>query len=163
MDERTSDICREMDGKVFKVALAMNTIQKALDSAPAEIEQLAPFPKWDAKRKDFYIAPKGKPLYLSGKSDKWLQGNGLSLPPYHPNCRTTYVVTTIQYQEIETGRPPFDVSELKETPMQLDGMHTKAVYQDKAGQKWLFKPVGTEDEFRRGATMRRRNLRRSSA
>jgi len=148
MDERTSDICREMDGKVFKVALAMNTIQKALDSAPAEIEQLAPFPKWDAKRKDFYIAPKGKPLYLSGKSDKWLQGNGLSLPPYHPNCRTTYIVTTVQYQEVETGRPPFDVSELKETPMQLDGMHTKAVYQDKAGQKWLFKPVGTGDEFR---------------
>jgi len=148
MDERTSAICREMDGKVFKVALAMKTVQKALKSSPADIETLSPFPRWDKGQGDFYIAPKGKPLYFSGKSSNWLQSHGLSLPPYHPNCRTTYIVTTTQYREIETGAPPFDVSELEEVPMQLDGMHTKIVYKDKEGNHWLFKPVGEGDEFR---------------
>ncbi|MFH1549990.1 MAG: minor capsid protein [Planctomycetota bacterium] len=106
MDERTSLICREMNGKVFKVALAMKTVRKVLDSPAADIETLAPFPRWDKERSDFYIAPKGKPLYLKGKSDKWLQGHGLSLPPYHPNCfrRGTLVFTDRGWRPIEEIR-----------------------------------------------------------
>jgi len=100
-DERTSAICRLMNRKVFQVQDAMNMVQRAITSAPSAIEQIAPFPKYDVKQKDHYLAVNGSRHYLSNKSSKWLAQQGLSLPPYHPSCRTIYIVSKIQAKEHE--------------------------------------------------------------
>jgi SPP1 gp7 family putative phage head morphogenesis protein len=152
MDERTSAICRFMNGKVFRVRDAMDTVQRALSGPPSAIERIAPWPRYDAKRGDHYLTAGGSRHYLSGKSSRWLSDRGLSLPPYHGNCRTIYLVTRRQFEEhrevVEPAAPPFDVSELEPVRMRLDGMHEKQVFRDKEGSRWLFKPVGRGEEFR---------------
>ena len=86
MDERTSAICREMDEKVFRVRDAMDLINRTLAAEPADIETLAPWPRYDVERNDHFLMIGGEKEYLSGKSSSWLAGQGLSLPPYHGNC-----------------------------------------------------------------------------
>ena len=152
LDERTSAICRFMNGRVFRVQDAMSTVERALAGPPSAIEQLAPWPRFDAKRQDHYLSVGGSRQYLSGKSSRWLSDQGLSLPPYHGNCRTTYVITQTQAQEheevVEPASPPFDVSDLEPVRVPLDGMHEKQVFQDTEGGRWLFKPVGRNEDFR---------------
>ena len=92
IDERTSKICRFMDGKVFQVARAMSLVKQAMDGPPEVIESLSPWPVYDAAKDDFYLPQrKGKP-YLKDQGVDFLQEQGLSLPPFHGNCRTTYTV-----------------------------------------------------------------------
>jgi len=152
MDERTSAICREMNGKRFSVKESFSLVQDALSGPPSAIEDISPFPKLDRKRGEHYITVGKSKQYLTGKTSSWLAGHGLSLPPYHPSCRSSYVVTEEQEQEhhavIEPGRPPFNVKDLSPVAMKLDGMHEKKVFQDRQGNRWLFKPVGKNEEFR---------------
>jgi SPP1 gp7 family putative phage head morphogenesis protein len=101
MDERTSPICRFMNGKVFRVQEAVNQVERALSSPPSAIESIAPWPRYDAKRGDHYLSVDGSRRYLSGKSSRWMANRGLSLPPYHANCRATYIVTRKQSRELE--------------------------------------------------------------
>jgi hypothetical protein len=152
LDERTSRICREMSGKTFRVRDAMDLVQRAMDSPPSAIETLAPWPRYDAERGDHYLTVDGSREYLTGKNTQWLAGHGLSLPPFHGNCRSTYVVTSAQVTEhgevVEPAAPPFDVATLSPVTMHLDGMHEKKVFEDPDGNRWLFKPVGRGEEFR---------------
>ena len=152
MDERTSAICREMNGKRFSVKESFSLVQDALSGPPSRIEDISPFPEYDREKGEHYITVGKSKRYLAGKTSNWLAGHGLSLAPYHPNCRTTYTVTEEQVQEhhavIEPGRPPFDVKNLSPVAMDLDGMHEKSVFEDKEGNRWLFKPVGKNEEFR---------------
>ena len=151
-DERTSHICRQMSGKTFRVRDAMDLVQRAIDGPPSAIETLAPWPRYDAEREDHYLTIGGSRQYLSGKNTQWLAGQGLSLPPYHGNCRTTYVVTSAQVTEhrevVQPAAPPFDVAKLSPVTMRLDGMHEKKVFEDPDGKRWLFKPVERGEEFR---------------
>ncbi len=151
MDERTSRICRDMNSKVFRVRDAMDLVQRAIDSPPSAIEQLAPWPRYDTERQDHYLTVDGSRQYLTGKNTKWLAGHGLSLPPYHGSCRTTYVVTSAQVTEhrevVRPAAPPFDAARLTEVKMPLDGIHEKSVFQDKDGNRWLFKPARRGEEF----------------
>lgn len=95
LDERTSKICRFMDGKVFQVARAMSLVNQVLEGPPETVETLSPWPVYDSSRDDFYLPQReGKP-YLKEQSVDFLQDQGLSLPPYHANCRTVYVVVRI--------------------------------------------------------------------
>ncbi len=150
-DERTSNICREMSGKVFRVRDAMDLVQRAIDSPPSAIEQLAPWPRYDTERRDHYLTVDGSRQYLAGKNTQWLAGHGLSLPPYHGNCRSTYVVTVSQVTEhrevVQPAAPPFDVAGLAQVKMPLDGIHEKSVFEDPDGDRWLFKPARRGEEF----------------
>ena len=127
MDERTSHICRDLDGKTFRVGQAMSLVREIMSGSPEDLEKLAPWPRYDAKQNDHYLTIRGKKQYLKGKSTSWLQDHGISLPPFHGNCRSTYVVTRNQYQDLQEhpGRTdpvisekvpwfePFTESELK--------------------------------------------------
>ena len=105
-DERTSPICLEMDGKVFRVRDAMASVERALAGPPSAIESIAPFPRHDAERDDHYVEAGGERAYLNGRSSAWLAGHGLSLPPYHCNCfpRGTRVLTARGWVPIERVR-----------------------------------------------------------
>jgi hypothetical protein len=130
----------------------MDLVQRAMDSPPSAIEEIAPWPRYDTEREDHYLTIGGSREYLAGKNTQWLAGHGLSLPPFHGSCRSTYVVTTAQVTEhrevTEPAAPPFDVAKLSPVTMRLDGMHEKKVFEDAEGNRWLFKPVERGEDFR---------------
>lgn len=76
-DERMCDICGEMNGKVFSVHETKQLIDKVLDiEDSAQFKEAMP---WHTQ------SPKGR-------SEGDLLASGMSLPPYHANCRCTVVV-----------------------------------------------------------------------
>lgn len=90
LDNRTSEICRYMHGRVFKVTDARNIREKLIRTdTPDEIKRVAP--------------------WISGGSAKRMKtaklaDEGVILPPYHWNCRTTTVMwseETIEGNEVE--------------------------------------------------------------
>jgi hypothetical protein len=91
MDQRTSRICREMNGRVFSVPKVMDKVREALDGLPSAIESVAPWPTFDRERGDFFIRRAGGREYLSGRSRDWLEASGVALPPLHGNCRSVIV------------------------------------------------------------------------
>jgi SPP1 gp7 family putative phage head morphogenesis protein len=92
MDQRTSRICRELNGRVFSVPRVMNVVRQALDGPPSAIESVAPWPTFDAERNDFFIQTGDRRSYLGGQSEKWLADHGVALPPLHGNCRSVIVL-----------------------------------------------------------------------
>jgi SPP1 gp7 family putative phage head morphogenesis protein len=92
MDQRTSRICRELNGRVFSVPRVMNVVRQALDGPPSAIESIAPWPTFDAERNDFFIQTGDRRSYLGGQSEEWLADHGVALPPLHGNCRSVIVL-----------------------------------------------------------------------
>lgn len=92
MDERTSRICRELNGRVFSVPRVMNVVRQALEGPPSAIESIAPWPTFDAERNDFFIQSGERRSYLGGQSEEWLADHGVALPPLHGNCRSVIVL-----------------------------------------------------------------------
>lgn len=74
LDERTTAICRELDGRRFPVASATALIERAAANPGAE-EQVKPF----ARSVDD----------VKGKTNGQLVSEGLFIPPIHFNCRST--------------------------------------------------------------------------
>lgn len=81
MDDRTTPICIEMNGKIFSVKRGMELAQALIDSEdPDDVKTVAPWKQ-----------PKDLPDV--GKNGDELDV-GMALPPYHFNCRTTLVALT---------------------------------------------------------------------
>lgn len=171
MDERTSDICRAMDGRVFTVGDASKLKSAIMNAShPDDIKDISP---WHTAR----ATPGGYEIKASG-SQQWVNINnlnhsqmvnrGLALPPYHGFCRTTYIVRTFQdvgassvepfpmqfeqVQEQPSGIPPAMQLKLMGDAKHLGGAGEKYIYSDKKGDKFLFKPAvskaGNTEEFR---------------
>lgn len=98
LDARTTEICETMNGRVFDVRQNLEKMtQIAETNDPDALKSITPWPR---QNKDNIAA-------LVGKSNDDLAGLGLSLPPYHPLCRTVISLTS---QVIEKG--PVSVSKL---------------------------------------------------
>ncbi len=89
LDERTTEICRELDGKIIRVAPAQEAIEELIGLEPGEV----------AAR--LYESPLGKAISRDpvGTIKGFIEGDGKTIkdelvrmgrgfPPYHPNCRT---------------------------------------------------------------------------
>lgn len=76
IDDRTSDICRYLDGKQYLLSETVDLMEKAIDALDAErFTKLLPWvPSVDA---------------IAGKSTAELVDLGYVTPPFHPNCRST--------------------------------------------------------------------------
>lgn len=74
IDERTSDICRDMNGREFWLADAERQIIRSATSTGEEIKENSP---WLA------------PTEIIGKTNNELVAQGTILPPLHGNCRST--------------------------------------------------------------------------
>lgn len=85
LDDRTTDICREMDGRIFDVPTAFEKTKSVLGTSDvnAQIEQ-APF---------LQIGE------IKNKSSASLQERGFDVPPFHFLCRS--VVTLVSTEEAE--------------------------------------------------------------
>lgn len=76
IDDRTSDICLDMDGRSFLLSPTLDLLEKAAGSDdPDSLKDLLPWvPGLDA---------------IEGKSTDELRDLGWVIPPFHPNCRST--------------------------------------------------------------------------
>lgn len=78
MDERTTEICRYMNGKVFPVSAAVAQIEKVSGATdPDEVKDAQPW----------VSAARAKEIGADGTDA--LAAAGLALPPYHFRCRST--------------------------------------------------------------------------
>ncbi len=84
LDDRTSDICRHMHGRIIPVSALVNQRDRLLDAA---------------KRHDFDATKRAQPMLSGSRAFDVLSkdrtgdivSSGVGLPPYHFRCRTTTV------------------------------------------------------------------------
>ncbi len=75
LDEKTTDICRSLDGKVWSIASAISKFEQVAGSDdPDEVKRVFPWTRF----KD-----------VQGLSVDELQAMGVMVPPLHGNCRST--------------------------------------------------------------------------
>jgi hypothetical protein len=89
LDARTTELCRELDGKLVRVGVAAETIQRLNQLEPGDFAlELYESPIGKAISKD-PVATIKKFLEDDGKtiSDDLVK-MGRGFPPFHPNCRT---------------------------------------------------------------------------
>jgi hypothetical protein len=91
MDERTSPICRELNGTVFSIDYGTEQI-KAIVAAdtPDAVKEAAP---WLSAKDIKSII--GDSLRGSPEAARKLAGRNIVLPPFHPRCRTEPVMISI--------------------------------------------------------------------
>jgi len=78
LDERTCEVCRQMDGWVFPVEAGMALAQQIMDTDdPDTLKSIAPF----------YAQNKASLAALKGYATEDFINEGMSLPPFHPLCR----------------------------------------------------------------------------
>lgn len=84
MDERTSEVCQEMNGRVFTVASGVQTLQDvSLSESPEDFKQAHPWPKNVESVR--VIAGTGS----FSEQNKNLEEAGIALPPLHGFCRSS--------------------------------------------------------------------------
>lgn len=89
LDSRTTEICKELDGKIIRVGVAQTTIERLNQLEPGEFaKELYESGIGKAISKD-PVATIKKFLEDDGKtiSDDLVK-TGRGMPPFHPNCRT---------------------------------------------------------------------------
>jgi hypothetical protein len=80
-DERTSEICRHLNGKIFKVEVAKNIRDRLLNSeSPEEAKEITPWPTGERLQEA-----------LNTPSINDLAGMGIAVPPLHFHCRSEIV------------------------------------------------------------------------
>lgn len=110
MDERTSDICRVMNGRIIQVARAVELRDALLGAkSPEDVKALAP---WLPARE------------VRDKATAALPG-GLALPPYHFHCRTTVVArVTVPGEQQATATAEAPVTPAQQKAADLLGVFT---------------------------------------
>jgi SPP1 gp7 family putative phage head morphogenesis protein len=119
IDARTSEICQMMDGKVFKIQNGLERVDSYLEADnPNTAKQSWPWVSFDteaARRGQDALFTKnpwtGARSYMPGSqfspapNDSWVPSEGaevgidtltglaVTLPPFHGNCRTTFIAT----------------------------------------------------------------------
>ncbi|MBN8220703.1 MAG: hypothetical protein J0L53_07245 [Spirochaetes bacterium] len=76
LDQKTSSICRSMNGRRVRVQTMADFVNDVLDTEPAAIAKSFPWPK---------TTPQGKTTQV-------MDALACKMPPYHGRCRTTVVV-----------------------------------------------------------------------
>lgn len=89
LDSRTTDVCRELNGKLIRVGVAQTAIERLNQLEPgdfaAELYESAigkAISKEPVKTIQSFLETDGKTI------DDKLVSMGRGFPPYHPNCRT---------------------------------------------------------------------------
>jgi SPP1 gp7 family putative phage head morphogenesis protein len=93
MDRRTSEICQFMNGKIFNVSWAADTVQQVVKAdTPEETKDIV---GWKRTPEAISIAGVTDPNQkLTPDQSLALHEAGLDLPPYHFRCRTTVVASS---------------------------------------------------------------------
>jgi len=98
LDDRTTDICKELNGRTFDIEFAYSKTQSLLNETdPTKQKAMAPFPELST---------------IQGMSDEEIQAAGHDTPPFHFLCRSvvTLVNTEVQYDPVPVF--PTDLSDI---------------------------------------------------
>lgn len=89
LDSRTTELCRELDGKLLRVGVAQKTIERLNQLEPGEFARELYESKIGKAISKEPVATVTKFLEADGKtiSDQLVE-TGRGFPPYHANCRT---------------------------------------------------------------------------
>jgi hypothetical protein len=77
MDDKTSQICRDLNGREFRIADAVSLVERASAATPEEARKMMPWPT-SAQRKA-----------IPTMTNDQLRDMGFLVPPAHGNCRST--------------------------------------------------------------------------
>lgn len=94
LDDRTTDICRNMNGREFSVEDAFSRTQMVLNiDDPQAVAEFAPFPDINQ---------------LKGETNQRLQQNGFDVPPFHFLCRSVVVLVgqDVEYEPVPVSKFP---------------------------------------------------------
>lgn len=143
MDERTSDICRELNGRIFSVATAVDIRDQILAAeSPDDVKSITPW----VRAKDAQTT-----------SSKDLQAKGACMPPAHFRCRSTVVASfsdasgasvSIPSAASKRTKDAFDVLEPAEVSNKLALLRVDPQHMAFAAEKRMFSLHGNESEFR---------------
>jgi hypothetical protein len=90
MDERTTKICRSLNGKIFEIKNAIETLDSFFEANT--YDELVSAKPWVKEKKDgtFFIERSGRAVNF-GQTPKPedLSKYGIAGPPFHGHCRTT--------------------------------------------------------------------------
>jgi hypothetical protein len=78
LDERTSEVCENMNGKTFSVASAVNVVERRATGGAEDLKEVSP---WFTKGQ------------VEGKTDQEIEAIGCLIPPLHANCRSSITLT----------------------------------------------------------------------
>lgn len=172
LDNRTTPQCRYMDGRIYKVTDGQAIRDNAESSAnPEHVRQSYPWIRFSSSQAKqgldaLYVDKPSGRMYLPqsamnpnnltspvkgplNSNEELLLAGTVPLPPYHGNCRTTYVITEKAIQQLtqeqveeetQVGVPPFDPETLDQKPGTV-GSHGAYWGTDKDGEDWLIKPA----------------------
>lgn len=97
MDERTSTVCRTMNGRVFEVAVSLEVFSKLQNAAsPDEYKAIKPWASTYTKEDGTLGFKAGDFRFDESVSDAVLAKNNFTFPPFHGRCRTRVVAEFIQ-------------------------------------------------------------------
>ncbi|MCL2154054.1 MAG: phage head morphogenesis protein [Leptospirales bacterium] len=82
LDDKTSDICREMNGRRISTSFAAEHVRETLDTPMDELKERFAWPTKSEVSK-----------YAGMSTDDILKNIKVPLPPYHARCRTTTVIS----------------------------------------------------------------------
>lgn len=92
LDERTSDICRALDGKRFSVTQASDRIESMV-SGPVDPSTVRALHKWEPRKFGAILEAQGVDLKpgvpLTPAQSRTVAANGFAFPPQHFRCRST--------------------------------------------------------------------------
>lgn len=172
LDNRTTPQCRYMDGRIYKVTDGQAIRDNAESSSnPEQVRQSYPWIRFSSSQAKqgldaLYVDKPGGRMYLPqstmnpknltspvkgplNSNEELVLASTVPLPPYHGNCRTTYVITEKAIQQLtqeqveeetQVGVPPFDPETIDQKPGTV-GSHGAYWGTDKDGEDWLIKPA----------------------
>lgn len=160
MDERTSDICREMNGRIIPVSSAVAVRDRIMTAeTPEDVKAISPW----------VSAP-----LAATKSSAQLASEGVCMPPFHFRCRTTVVSVSltddvgvgVDVPRNATGETASAVATLSPREMQnklalmraapdqllyVKDSRTRHVSQHGVSSAQFGEPFSNPDEFQRSA------------
>lgn len=90
MDQKTSNICRTLNGKVFQVKEAVKYVNDVFNTPPDRVTSKFPW----ADQKDFPQTDAERNALKPGDLKALYDSMPVKLPPYHAKCRTSVIVKT---------------------------------------------------------------------
>ena len=92
LDERTSDICKALDGKRFSVTAAADRIEDMV-TGPVDPQAIRSLHKWEPRKFGTILEAQGVDLKpgqaLTAAQSQTVMRNGFAFPPQHFRCRST--------------------------------------------------------------------------
>lgn len=101
LDERSCEICKDLDGKTFTVKDVIDHIEKVIAAPVDQLPALNPFPTPDQAKLD--------PEVLIAK-------HGISLPPYHCNCRCLHDITSAEVIPLGVEKTSLSAGDINKIP-----------------------------------------------